>query len=80
MREKKRLIEALHKVLEDIMDNYDKYSENEINEIKKFYNNAIALNDKLEHYDQKKSVIDKLKEAFENFFGGKNKWVVKIII
>ena len=55
------------------MDNYDKYSEKEINEIKKFYNNAIALNDKLEHYDQKKSVIDKLKEAFENFFGGKNK-------
>jgi predicted methyltransferase len=73
MREKKRLIEALHKVVEDIMDNYDKYSENEINEIKKFYNNAIALNDKLEHYDQKKSVIDKLKEAFVNFFGGKNK-------
>ena len=80
MREKKKLIEALHKVVEDIMDNYDKYSENEINEIKKFYNNAIALNDKLEHYDQKKSVIDKLKEAFENFFGGKNKWVVKITI
>ena len=73
MREKKKLIEALHKVIEDIMDNYDKYSENEINEIKKFYNNAITLNDKLEHYDQKKSVIDKLKEAFENFFGGKNK-------
>lgn len=73
MREKEKLIEALHKVVEDIMDNYDKYSENEINEIKKFYNNAIALNDKLEHYDQKKSVIDKLKEAFENFFGGKNK-------
>lgn len=73
MREKKKLIEALHKVVEDIMDNYDKYSEYEINEIKRFYNNAIALNDKLEHYDQKKSVIEKLKEAFENFFGGKNK-------
>ena len=28
MREKKRLIEALHKVVEDIMDNKDKVTKN----------------------------------------------------
>lgn len=79
MKEKRKLLDALHKVVGDIMDNYDKYTETEKNEIKNFFNNAILLNDKLEHYDQKKGVIDKLKEAFANFFGGK-KWEIKKIM
>ncbi|MCH5171576.1 MAG: hypothetical protein J1F31_01915 [Erysipelotrichales bacterium] len=71
--QKKNLIKALNKVIEDIMDNYDEYNYNEKLEIENFYRHAISLNDKLEHYDQKKNILGKSKEAFSNFFGGNKK-------
>lgn len=71
MWEKKKLISALDKVVDDIMDNYDKYNESEKKEIETFYQSAIDLNKKLEHYDNNKSLWDKLVDAFNNFFGGK---------
>ncbi len=37
MREKKKLVEALNKVVADIMDNYDNYTDSEKAEIKTFY-------------------------------------------
>lgn len=70
MSKKNTLIKTFEKVVNDIMDHYDDYTEAEKQEIKKFYEYAINLNSKLEHYDKKKNIFEKFVDAFLNFFGG----------
>ena len=71
MSKKSELKKCFINLIDDIMDNYDKYSDEEKNEIKVFYEAAEKLNDKLESYDSKKSILEKYLNAFKNFFGGK---------
>lgn len=69
MSQKNKLVKNFKKLINDIMDNYENYSDDEKEEIKKLFECALNLNDKLEKYD-KKNIFDILKEAFNNFFGG----------
>ncbi|HBO48296.1 MAG TPA: hypothetical protein DD614_00430 [Clostridiales bacterium] len=71
MSKKSDLTKSFNKVIDDIMDNYDKYTTQEQTEIEQFFHSAETLNSKLEHYDKKPSLWEKFKKALSNFFGGK---------
>lgn len=76
MNSKKELNKAFEKLIEDIMDNYDKYTDEDKRAVESLYNNALSLNDRLEHYDKKPTAWEKFKIAFNNFFG-KKWWKIK---
>jgi hypothetical protein len=49
--EKKDLVKGFKKVIEDIFDNYDKYTDSEKAQVKELFEKASALNKILDKYD-----------------------------
>ena len=69
--QKKTLINELKNLIEDVMDNYEKYNETEKGQVKNALQTLQNLNESLDHYDKRlKNIFDKVKQAFNNFFGG----------
>ena len=69
---KKELNKQIDLLVEDILDNYDKYSDEDKLRVKNLIEQMTKLNGVLDKYDKKKkSFWDKLTEAFNNFFGVK---------
>ena len=50
-KEKKTLIKNFKAVIEDLMDNYEKYTEEEKDQIKELFRKVSALNVILDKYD-----------------------------
>lgn len=71
MSKKSDLIKSFNKVIDDIMDNYDKYTQQEQSDIEQLFRSVETLNSKLDHYDKKPSLWEKFTKALSNFFGGK---------
>ena len=53
-KEKKSLIKNFKALVEDILDNYEKYTDEEKAEIKKLFDSAASLNAILDKYDVEK--------------------------
>lgn len=53
-KEKKSLIKNFKALVEDILDNYEKYTDEEKAEIKKLFDDAASLNAILDKYDVEK--------------------------
>ena len=69
---KKELYKQIDLLVEDILDNYDKYSDEDKLRVRNLIEQMTKLNGILDKYDKKKkSFWDKLTEAFNNFFGVK---------
>ena len=67
---KKELNKQIDLLVEDILDNYEKYSPEDKLRVKNLIEQMTKLNGVLDKYDKKKkSFWDKLTEAFNNFFG-----------
>ena len=49
--EKKDLVKGFKRVIEDIFDNYDKYTDSEKAQVKELFNKAAELNSVLDKYD-----------------------------
>lgn len=68
---KKTLIKEFKELIDDIMDNYDKYNDNERTQVKNALEKLQNLNSNLDKYDPKmQNAFDKVKKAFRDFFGG----------
>lgn len=67
---KKEITKKLKEVVEDLMDNYEKYNESEKEQVKNQMQQMINLNKSLDKYDPWITrVYDKIIEAFNDFFG-----------
>jgi len=67
---KKEITKKLKEVVEDLMDNYEKYTESEKEQVKNQMQQMIILNKSLDKYDSWITrVYDKIIEAFNDFFG-----------
>lgn len=67
---KKEITKKLKEVVEDLMDNYEKYTEFEKEQVKNQMQQMINLNKSLDKYDSWITrVYDKIIEAFNDFFG-----------
>ena len=68
-KERKELMKKFNEVVEDLLDNYDKYTENERKQIKELFDKAAELNKVLDKYDvkTKKSYMDYLELVHEYF-------------
>ena len=49
--EKKELIKSFNKIIEDLLDNYDKYTDDEKAQIKELFESVSELNAILDKYD-----------------------------
>ena len=49
--EKKELVKGFKKVIEDLLDNYEKYTDEEKAQVKEIFEKASALNTVLDKYD-----------------------------
>ena len=49
--EKKELVKGFKAVIEDLLDNYEKYTDEEKLQIKELFEKAVALNKILDKYD-----------------------------
>ena len=50
-KEKKELVKKFKSVIEDLLDNYEQYTEEEKAQIKEIFDKAAALNKVLDKYD-----------------------------
>ena len=50
-KEKKELLKNFKAVVEDLLDNYEKYTDEEKVQIKELFDKAVALNKVLDKYD-----------------------------
>ncbi|MGE4320492.1 MAG: hypothetical protein AB7E61_03455 [Acholeplasmataceae bacterium] len=67
---KKEITKKLKEVVEDLMDNYEKYNESEKEQVKNQMQQMINLNKSLDKYDPWiPRFFDKIIEAFNDFFG-----------
>ncbi len=67
---KKEITKKLKEVVEDLMDNYEKYNESEKEQVKNQMQQMINLNKSLDKYDPWITrFFDKIIEAFNDFFG-----------
>ena len=55
-KEKKELIKKFKVVIEDLLDNYEKYTEEEKNQIQEIFRKVADLNELLDKYDVDKKV------------------------
>lgn len=70
--DKRNLNKEYRRLIDDIFDNFDKYTSEEKNMIKDELNHLVSLNDLLEKYDKKSSnIFDKIKELWDRATGGK---------
>jgi len=69
-KSKKEITKKLKEVVDDLMDNYDKYTDSEKLQVKEQMENMIKLNKSLDIYDPWiTKVFDKIMDAFNDFFG-----------
>ena len=50
-KERKELVKGFKAVIEDLLDNYEKYTNEERAQIKELFDKAVALNKVLDKYD-----------------------------
>ncbi len=68
--DKKTITKKLKEVVDDLMDNYDKYNDQEKEQVKNQMQKMINLNKTLDKYDPWITrVWDEIVKAFDNFFG-----------
>ena len=69
-KEKKELIKNFKVVIEDLLDNYEQYTEEEKAQIKEIFQKVADLNKVLDKYDvAKESYWSKFLAAYGQFFG-----------
>lgn len=69
---KKTITKKLKDVVDDLMDNYEKYSDSEKLQVENQMKQLIDLNKTLEKYDSRITRFwDLVIDAFNNFFGKK---------
>jgi predicted methyltransferase len=74
--EKKELIKNFNVLIEDLLDNYEKYTEEEKSQIKDLFNKAADLNSILDKYDvERKFDWNEFWEASSQYFDAT--WCVK---
>ena len=62
-KEKKQLLKNFKAVIEDLLDNYEQYTDEEKAQIKEIFEKAAALNASLDKYDEAKEAF--WKEYYE---------------
>ena len=68
-KEKKELVKKFKVVIEDLLDNYEQYTEAEKAQIKEIFQKAADLNTILDKYDiEKKSYWTEFFAAYGQFF------------
>ena len=68
-KEKNLLIKKFKAVVEDLLDNYDKYTEEEKNQIKEVFKKVADLNAVLDKYDvEKKGYWAEFIDAYVQYF------------
>ena len=69
-REKKELIKKFKVVIEDLLDNYEEYTDEEKAQIKEIFQKAADLNAILDKYDiDVKLDWQEFSEAYNQYFG-----------
>ena len=69
-KEKKELIKNFKAVIEDLLDNYEQYTDEEKEQIKDIFQKAIDLNTILDKYDvEKKAYWAEFCAAYGEYFG-----------
>jgi predicted methyltransferase len=69
-KEKKELIKKFKVVIEDLMDNYEEYTDEEKAEIKEIFKKVADLNRILDKYDIDVRVdLEEYSEAYGQYFG-----------
>ena len=69
-KEKKELVKKFKAVIEDLMDNYEEYTEEEKAQIKEIFQKVADLNGILDKYDiDVKLDWKEYAEAYDDFFG-----------
>ncbi len=67
--DKKNVVIGYKKIIEDLLDNYDRYTEGEKSTIKKALSELYNLNRSLNKYDKNPRVWEnEAKEAYNKFF------------
>jgi DNA-directed RNA polymerase specialized sigma54-like protein len=67
---KKDITKKLKQVVDDLMDNYEKYNDSEKLQVQNQLKQMINLNKSLDKYDPWITrVFDSIMEAFNDFFG-----------
>ena len=67
--EKQELIKNFKAVVEDLLDNYEKYTDEEKAQIKEVFQKAVELNKVLDKYDvEKKSYWQEFVTAYGQYF------------
>ena len=67
--EKKELLKNFKAVVEDLLDNYEKYTDEEKAQIKEIFQKVAALNAVLDKYDtEKKTYWTDFLDAYGQFF------------
>ena len=70
LSEKKELIKKFKVVIEDLLDNYDKYTDEEKAQIKEIFQKVAELNRILDKYDVDVKVDwEEYAEAYGQYFG-----------
>ena len=68
-KEKKELVKNFKAIIEDLLDNYDKYTDEEKAQIKEIFQKTADLNKVLDKYDvDKKSYWTEFFDAYGQFF------------
>ena len=68
-KEKKDLIKKFKAVVEDLLDNFDKYTDEEKAQVKEVFQKAAELNVVLDKYDiEKKSYWTEFIDAYGQYF------------
>jgi tRNA nucleotidyltransferase (CCA-adding enzyme) len=69
-KEKKELVKKFKVVIEDLMDNYEEYTEEEKAQIKEIFQKVAALNTILDKYDIDVRIDwEEYSEAYGQYFG-----------
>jgi predicted methyltransferase len=69
-KEKKELIKKFKVVIEDLLDHYESYTEEEKAQIKELFQKVVELNQVLDKYDVvKESYWAEFYDAYSNYFG-----------
>ena len=69
-KEKKELVKNFKAVIEDLLDNYEQYTEEEKAQIKEIFQKVVDLNKVLDKYDvAKESYWSEFFVAYGQFFG-----------
>ena len=68
-KEKKELIKSFKAVIEDLLDNYEKYTDEEKAQVQDVFQKVVALNTVLDKYDvEKKPYWEEFFAAYGEYF------------